>query len=341
MEADDPRVSAEFTERLREEGYDSVYWNGDGRKEWMVLEPTQTKSATDNIGTFDPGNPDIRYSRSGIFTGTAADYANRSRQGGVDDGPSVKKIGTANGVAFGWGLYGSSAKSDAEGFGRNVVEQTFFTNRAPGDESHLIDWGKPLSEENRERILDGLVHRARHSENLKKAIERNLAEEARDFGLDQNEDYVPEEVEGKADDVLREAIERTIDVQTDRGESVYKHLAALLTGKTLGEVNNFKNRTEAYKAASEFLRDECDIDGIKYPAEADGAKAGWNYVAFSDEHIRVDHKWTDGQMRYSRSVRPSAPGGRQAAILRGQVSSRRWQRRSYLVRPAWRRWRSV
>ena len=31
----------------------------------------------------------------------------------------------------------------------------------------------------------------------------------------------------------------------------------------------------------------------------DGDKAGWNYVAFSDEHIRVDHKWTDGQMRYS------------------------------------------
>ena len=64
VEADDPRVSAEFAKRLTEEGYDSVYWNGDGRKEWMVLEPTQIKSATDNIGTFDPGNPDIRYSRA-------------------------------------------------------------------------------------------------------------------------------------------------------------------------------------------------------------------------------------------------------------------------------------
>ena len=30
-----------------------------------------------------------RYSISGIYTGTAADYANRSRQGGVDDGPSL------------------------------------------------------------------------------------------------------------------------------------------------------------------------------------------------------------------------------------------------------------
>ena len=252
-----------------------------------------------------------RFAVGGIFTGSAADYANRSRQGGVDDGPSLLKIGTTNGVAFGWGLYGSTAKSDAEGFGRNVVEQTFFTNRAPGDESHLIEWRKPLSDENRERILDGLVYRARHNENLKKAIERNLAEEARDYGLDQSKDYVPEEVEGMADDVLREAIERTIDVQTDRGENVYKHLAALLTGKTLGEVNNFKNRTEAYKTASEFLRDECDIDGIKYPAEADGAKAGeTHYVSFRDDNIRVDHKWTDGVAKFSvgKAVAPSKLG---------------------------------
>ena len=37
----------------------------------------QVKSATDNIGTFDEANPDIRYSISGIYTGAAADYAQR------------------------------------------------------------------------------------------------------------------------------------------------------------------------------------------------------------------------------------------------------------------------
>ena len=31
----------------------------------MVDDPTQIKSATDNIGTFDRTNPDIRYSRVG------------------------------------------------------------------------------------------------------------------------------------------------------------------------------------------------------------------------------------------------------------------------------------
>ena len=36
----------------------------------------------------------------------------------------------------------------------NVYEQTFFTNRAPGDESHLLKWYEPVSEENLNRILD-------------------------------------------------------------------------------------------------------------------------------------------------------------------------------------------
>lgn len=58
------------------------------------------------------------------------------------------------------------------------------------------------------------------------------------------------------------------------------------------------------KAASEHLA-AIGIDGIKYPAQAfrnsknrDGRK-GWNYVSFRDDNIRVDHKWTDGQPRFS------------------------------------------
>lgn len=61
-ERDDVDFSAEFTERIREEGYDGVYYNGDLRQEWMAMEPTQIKSAPDNRGTFDSGNPDITFS---------------------------------------------------------------------------------------------------------------------------------------------------------------------------------------------------------------------------------------------------------------------------------------
>ena len=49
---------------LREQGYDGVMvYDADGSlKEIVAFAPTQIKSATDNVGTFDAENPDIRYS---------------------------------------------------------------------------------------------------------------------------------------------------------------------------------------------------------------------------------------------------------------------------------------
>ena len=58
------------------------------------------------------------------------------------------------------------------------------------------------------------------------------------------------------------------------------------------------------KSTSEFLA-RAGIDGVKYPVDSygkkvkDGDKAGWNYVSFRDDNIRVDHKWTDGKIRFS------------------------------------------
>lgn len=48
---------------LSDIGYDGVH---DG-SEWIAFSPEQVKSATDNIGTFDPQNLDIRYSKE-VFT---------------------------------------------------------------------------------------------------------------------------------------------------------------------------------------------------------------------------------------------------------------------------------
>ena len=48
-----------------------------------------------------------------------------------------------------------------------------------------------------------------------------------------------------------------------------------------------------------------DIDGVKYPvgtmhgAPKEGEDLRFNYVSFRDDNVRVDHKWTDGQQRYS------------------------------------------
>lgn len=61
------------TSKLKNQGYDSVIvgnrfddkfkYRGYG-SEYVVFEPNQIKSATDNVGTFDNSNPDIRFSRA-------------------------------------------------------------------------------------------------------------------------------------------------------------------------------------------------------------------------------------------------------------------------------------
>ncbi len=57
------RDKREQVEYLKERGYDGWYADMDsgGWGEVSVFSPTQIKSATDNIGTFDESNPDIRY----------------------------------------------------------------------------------------------------------------------------------------------------------------------------------------------------------------------------------------------------------------------------------------
>lgn len=55
--AENPSI---IREELSKRGYDGLIDNIYGQ--YAVFEPTQIKSATDNIGTFDRNNPDIRYS---------------------------------------------------------------------------------------------------------------------------------------------------------------------------------------------------------------------------------------------------------------------------------------
>ena len=303
-----------------------------------------------------------RKSIGGIFTGTAADYANRSREGGKDDGPSLKSIGTGEGAqAFGWGLYGSNRRGVAKSYARagknkltrlefdgkewdenagdwgvnsimssylyandpafrnnggdfatrlrrqaeiyrqqiddierngksdpeymfleklrraetmlseaandpkhtldrikeisptaNVYGQTFFTDRAPGDESHLLKWYEPVSDENLARVAE-----QKKKEGLKEPLDLELWQ----------------------------------GVSNPIGERFYNHIVRM---------------TGSPKSASEFLA-RAGIDGVKYPVDSYGGKgvkdgnvAGWNYVSFRDDNIRVDHKWEDGQMRYLR-----------------------------------------
>ncbi len=56
--------------RLQRQGFDGIHLPEIGQ--WIAFEPTQVKSASENRGTFDPGNADIRFSRRGRPSRSAA-----------------------------------------------------------------------------------------------------------------------------------------------------------------------------------------------------------------------------------------------------------------------------
>ena len=64
----DPNSEARIIREAKKGGYDGVVIEADTTNEllkdtfYVVFSPEQIKSATDNVGTFDKGNPDIRYS---------------------------------------------------------------------------------------------------------------------------------------------------------------------------------------------------------------------------------------------------------------------------------------
>ena len=267
---------------------------------------------------WDAQSSQARFSIGGLYTGSAADY----------EKPSLHYVGTGEGSqVYGWGLYGSNRREVAEMYARaegakadiirdgkayaingdgsisdkvafglramgsaealrkqyeamtrmpdrkvandarvelgelnahkweikkrsqNIYEQTFFTDRAPGDESHLLKWYEPVSEEQ----------------------SRLIFEQAEREGIEIDYNFVG-----------------TDGLWSD-GAEVYSIITDVLGSP---------------KAASEFLA-RAGIDGVKYPVNSyrkkvrDGDEAGWNYVSFRDDNIRVDHKWVDGEQRFS------------------------------------------
>lgn len=57
----DNDLSSKFSEEIKDDGYDGVYFNGNLNKEYAVFLPNQIKSATDNSGEFNAENPSILF----------------------------------------------------------------------------------------------------------------------------------------------------------------------------------------------------------------------------------------------------------------------------------------
>jgi len=85
----DPRKMREQISLAKQEGYDGLLLKNyledltvdnetyiKGEDQWVAFEPTQIKSATGNVGTFDETNPDIRYQRRQNIFAQPAPLAN-------------------------------------------------------------------------------------------------------------------------------------------------------------------------------------------------------------------------------------------------------------------------
>ena len=136
-----------------------------------------------------------------------------------------------------------------------VMTQTWWTHRPEGDESHLLNWFEPIEGDNREIVI--------------RAIE----------GIASDYNWDDEVLDGEFGEDWRDREDLT-------GEEVYEGVANLIYKDTF----DFE---KSRQWASEGLYAH-DIDGVKYPVDSyfnddnrDGNK-GWNYVAFSDEHLQVD-----------------------------------------------------
>lgn len=90
---------------------------------FVVFNPNQIKSATDNTGDFDAGNEDIRFARA--WHGTP-------HRGIEQTGFKLNAIGTGEGAqAYGWGIYFASQKEVAEGYRKKLTVAEDYVDGEP------------------------------------------------------------------------------------------------------------------------------------------------------------------------------------------------------------------
>lgn len=83
--------SGEVQDAIKMAGFDSFYVKEHGRKNLAVYEPTQVKSATGNVGTYDLKNPDVRYSLRGVAFPTVEEAKDAAAKEPVPDTPEFKR----------------------------------------------------------------------------------------------------------------------------------------------------------------------------------------------------------------------------------------------------------
>lgn len=151
---------------------------------------------------------------------------------------------------------------------RNLYRQTFF----PGKEENLLDWDKPVPEDQRRKIEEQLKEEGFY-------VEGNPDEASAEYRELKKRKNAGE---GVSDEELDEAYTRAERLHAQRNVTGTTINGDIPSGSMVYE--NLEDIVGEPKAVSEFLF-RAGIDGVTYIGGSSGVR---NYVAFSDQDIRVD-----------------------------------------------------
>ena len=208
-------------------------------------------------------NVNPRREVSGLFSGGPVPY----------DQPSLRAVGSNDGgKVYGWGLYADKvfdvARAFAAGPTAAIHEQRWWTHRAPGDESHVLDWEQEVTPENRARVLAAVRSLDVSEEELRQTFGRDWA--TRGMTGEQAYELVVDAVRffTEADESERTASELLVDFDID---GVHTRDDRSSTYVAFSDEHLQVVRRWVWDAATEtFVPDASFLPPTPTPAEAQG-----------------------------------------------------------------------
>ena len=264
--------------RLQEEGYDGVIrMEGDEVDEYIAFEPTQIKSATDNVGTFDASNPDIRYSlfggNSGYVGYSMSKLAARAREEGRYPKTDFRKE------------YGVTAKSFDELVDAKIIASGEWHHTSKfGNETKFYGWDEDyyadIYEENK-AVIDKLSRERKTDEIVSLFENHPLAHKA---------EY-DNETERLVDDVNREYNDKIREVENEKRDKERAYNSAVFDA--LGQLTNVvkTNNGNLWFNASNGVGIQIDRAGNEVSMNyggANGSKGALRYEARNELQTAIE-----------------------------------------------------
>lgn len=292
----------DFTDILKENGYDGYYKVEHGIENLSVFEPNQIKSVY-NRGAFDQNNDNIYYQKA--YAGSRVDY----------EKPSLEAIGSGEGnQAHGWGLYYALDKDVAEGYrerfineyGEGIVEYNGVVYKNNDDYAHFLLNLKQTKkgEIARQREIAKFFNENGNIELAKK--HKKLAEEGENINVDDiktlgqvHEVEIPENPFlldeqlpfSEQPEIVKQGIKNAIK---EISEDAEKQIQALENKDFIGreiynKISLFLAKTPGTLADKEtsLLLEKYGIKGITY----DGRQDGRAFVIFNPDDVQVIQKF--------------------------------------------------